>query len=137
MSVPAEIVCVFVSVVNDTPTRSTVPCPARFNPYTGAGGTSLSTPPPAAPPICHRVSGFNSGPLSMFNAFEDLPEISTVAPVWFGTSITTGLVDPNPPNFQVASAIVKKLVESGTTVHGGATVIVVPVFEITARSCAA
>jgi hypothetical protein len=73
----------------------------------------LSAPPPAAPSICQRVTGFNASALSWFSAFADRPEISTVAPVWFGTSICTGLVAPSPPKFHVEFATTKKLVESG------------------------
>src|SRR5260370_4726884 len=64
LNVAALTVLVLVRLANETPTNSTVPCPAKPRPNAGASGTSVSSAPPGLPPIRHRVTGQRSGATS-------------------------------------------------------------------------
>src|ERR1039457_1416383 len=128
VNVAAEIVLVLVRSVNETPLSSTVPplAPAP-NPKYGSGGTSASLVP--LPPICHRVTVDSSAEQSRSFTLAARPPTSTVSPLRFGTVNCTGLLFASAPNCHPVSATTKKLVASGTTVHAGDTVSVVPVLD--------
>src|ERR1017187_3650792 len=134
VSVPEEIELVFVRSVNETPLNTAAP-PAVPGPIpkNGCGGACISAPP--EPPIAQRVTVESSGEHSTSLTFAERPVICTTSPDRLGIANCTGLLLATAPKCQPASATAKKLVASGTMVHGGETVKLVALFAVTVRSC--